>query len=98
LSITVLISIGVVATLILHFIGVFTKSVKLIWIVIVFLWAFGIDVFVSEIKPEGYKEIKKMQGKYPQTDELIKKAGKTVSLYELLQIKQDYLMHEKEEE
>lgn len=98
MSITGLIIIGIIATLILHFIGIFTKSLKLVWIVIIFLWAFGIDVFVSEIKPDGYKEIKKMQGKYKDTDELIKKSGKEVSFYELLEIKQSYLKHEREEE
>jgi len=98
LSILGLIIVAIVATVILHFIGVFTKSVKLVWIVIIFLWAFGIDVFVSEIKPTGYDEIKKMEGKYPDTDKLIQQAGKKVSFYELLEIKQSYLVHEKEEE
>jgi len=98
LSITGLIIIGIIATLILHFIGIFTKSLKLVWIVIIFLWAFGIDVFVSEIKPKGYEEVKKMQGKYKDTDELIQQSGKKISFYELLEIKQSYLKHEREEE
>ncbi|NPA66021.1 MAG: hypothetical protein GXO11_03975 [Epsilonproteobacteria bacterium] len=98
MSITGLIIIGIIATLILHFIGIFTKSLKLVWIVIIFLWAFGIDVFVSEIKPKGYEEVKKMQGKYKDTDELIQQSGKKISFYELLEIKQSYLKHEREEE
>jgi uncharacterized membrane protein len=98
MSITVLIGIGIIATLLLHVAGVYTKSLKLVWIVIVFLWAVAIDVFVSEIKPKGYDAVKKMEGKYPSTDALIKEAGEKISLYELLKIKQSYYTNERKEE
>ena len=98
MSLTVLVVIGLIVTLLLHFAGVYTKSVKIVWIAIIFLWAAAIGTFLNEIKPEGYKEIKEMQGKYADTDALIKQAGKEVSFYELLKIKQNYLKHKKEEE
>lgn len=98
MSVSVLIIIGLIVTLLLHFAGVYAKSVKIVWIAIIFLWAVAIGTFTNEIKPEGYKEIKAMQGKYADTDDLIKQAGKEVSFYELLKIKQNYLKHKKEEE
>jgi hypothetical protein len=98
MSITALLTIGIIATILLHVAGVFTKSVKLVWIVIIFLWAAGIDVFVSEIKPKGYEEVKKMQGKYPTTDKLIQEAGDKISFYELLKIKKSFYANEKENE
>ena len=98
MSVTLLIVIGLIVTLFLHFAGVYTKSVKIVWIAIIFLWAVAIGTFMNEIKPEGYKEVRNMLGKYPETDILIKQAGKEVSFYELLKIKQNYLKHKKEEE
>ena len=98
MSLTVLVVIGLIVTLLLHFAGVYTKSVKIVWIAIVFLWAVAIGTFTNEIKPEGYKEIKAMQGKYKETDALIKQAGKKVSFYELMQIKRSYLVHKKEDQ
>ncbi len=97
MSVTVLVVIGLIVTLLLHFAGIYTKSVKIVWVAIVFLWAVAIGTFTNEIKPEGYKEIKAMQGKYADTDALIKQAGKEVSFYELLKIKQSYLSHKKGE-
>ena len=98
MSISVLVIIGVAVTLLLHFAGVYTKSLKIVWIAIVFLWAVVVGTFTNEIKPQGYKEIKAMQGKYEETDALIKKAGEKVSFYELMQIKQSYLKNKREKE
>lgn len=98
MSVTVLVIIGLVVTLLLHFAGVYTKSIKIVWIAIIFLWAVAVGTFTNEIKSEGYKEIQQMEGKYADTDALIKQAGEKVSFYELLKIKQNYLKHKKEEE
>ncbi len=97
MSLSILIIIGLIVTLFLHVAGVYTKSVKIVWMAIVFLWVIAIGTFTNEIKPKGYREIVKMQGEYADTDALIKEAGKKVSFYELLQIKQSYLRHKKEE-
>ncbi len=98
MSVTLLVIIGLIVTLLLHFAGVYTKSVKIVWIAILFLWAVAIGTFTNEIKPEGYKEIKAMQGKYAETDALIKKAGEEVSFYELMQIKRNFLKNKRQEE
>lgn len=97
MSVTVLVVIGLAVTLLLHFAGVYTKSVKIVWAAIIFLWAVVVGTFMNEIKPEGYKEIKAMQGKYADTDALIQEAGEKVSFYELLKIKKSFLAHKKEE-
>ena len=93
MSLWTLLLIGVIATAILHIAGVFTRSLKLVWIVIVFLWAVVIGTLLHEIKPQGYEAIAKMQGKYEDTDRLIKEAGEEISVYELLKIKQSYEAH-----
>ena len=98
MSITVLIVIGLFVTLLLHFAGVYTQSIKIVWGAIIFLWAVAIGTFTNEIKPQGYKEIEAMQGKYEDTDRLIKEAGKKVSFYELMQIKRSFLKHKKEDQ
>ena len=97
MNVTVLIIIGLAVTMLLHFAGVYTKSLKIVWVAIIFLWAVVIGTFTNEIKPEGYKEIKTMQGKYADTDALIKEAGEEISFYELLKIKRNYLRHKKDE-
>ncbi len=78
--------------------GIYVKSLKIVWIAIVFLWAVAIGTFTNEIKPQGYNEIAKMKGKYPQTDKLIEQAGEKVSFYELMQIKSSYLKQKKQEQ
>lgn len=97
MSIYILVGIGLIVTVFLHFAGVYTKSVKIVWIAIVFLWAVAIGTFTNEIKPQGYEEVAKMKGKYPDTDKLIEQAGEKISFYELMQIKSSYLKHKKEE-
>jgi len=90
---TILLSIGVLLTIVFHFVGKYTNSLKMVWIAIILIWAGGISVATSEVKPKAYDEIKKMQGKYADTDKLIKKAMPKVSLYELIIIKNSYLKH-----
>ena len=97
MSILILIGVGLFATLLLHIAGVYTKSLKIVWIAIVFLWAVAIGTFTNEIKPQGYKEVAKMKGKYADTDKLIDEAGEKISFYELMQIKSSYLKHTKKD-
>ena len=91
---TILLGIGILLTIVFHFIGVYTKSVKMVWIAIILIWAGVISVATSEVKPKGYDEIKKMQGKYADTDKLIQEAMPKVSLFELIKIKNSYIKHE----
>ncbi|MBA1433227.1 MAG: hypothetical protein FAF04_06480 [Epsilonproteobacteria bacterium] len=90
---TILLSIGILLTIVFHFIGVYTKSVKMVWIALILIWAGVISVATNEVKPKAYDEIKKMQGQYADTDKLIEEAMPKVSLFELLEIKNSYLKH-----
>jgi hypothetical protein len=94
-TLSILITIGLIITLIFHFIGRYVNAQKLVWIAIVLLWAAAISFATHEVKPKAYEAIKKMQGKYAETDKLIKKAMPEVSLYELIQIKNSYLKNKK---
>lgn len=96
MSIYILVAIGLIVTIFLHFAGVYTKSLKIVWIAIVFLWAAAIGTFTNEIKPKGYEEIAKMKGKFKETDKLIEEAGDTISFYELMQIKSSYLRQKRQ--
>ena len=73
MSLTLLLGIGIVITIIFHFIGVYAGAKKIVWIAIVLIWAAVISVATSEVKPKAYDEIKQMQGKYPDTDNLSKR-------------------------
>jgi hypothetical protein len=97
MSLTLLLSIGIVLTIIFHFIGVYAEAKKIVWIAIVLIWAAVISVATSEVKPKAYNEIKQMQGKYPDTDKLINEAMPEVSVYEMIVIKNSYLKHEPKE-
>ncbi len=97
MSLTLLLSIGVVLTIIFHFIGVYAEAKRIVWIAIVLIWAAVISVATSEVKPKAYNEIKQMQGKYPATDKLINEAMPEVSVYEMIVIKNSYLKHEPKE-
>jgi len=95
MSLTLLLGIGIVITIIFHFIGVYAEAKKIVWIAIVLIWAGAISIATNEVKPKAYDEIKKMQGKYEDTDKLIEEAMPEVSLYELIKIKSSYLKHKK---
>ncbi|MEN4052199.1 MULTISPECIES: hypothetical protein [Sulfurimonas] len=93
MSLALLLGIGIVITVIFHFIGVYAGAKKIVWTAIILIWAGVISVATSEVKPKAYDEIKKMQGKYEETDKLIEEAMPEVSLYELIKIKNSYLEH-----
>lgn len=91
MSLSIILIVGIVISIAFHFIGVYAKSVKSVWIAILLIWAGAISIATSEIKQKGYESIQEMQGKYKDTDELIHKAMPKVSLYELLTIKQNFM-------
>jgi len=97
MSLTILLALGIVITIIFHFIGVYAGAKKIVWIAIVLIWAAVISVATSNVKPKAYDEIKQMQGKYPDTDKLIKEAMPNISVYEMIVIKKSYLKHEPEQ-
>jgi hypothetical protein len=94
MSLALLLTIGIIITIIFHFIGVYAGAKKIVWVAIILTWAGIISIATSEVKPKAYDDIKEMQGKYKDTDKLIKEAMPKVSLYELIKIKSSYLKHE----
>jgi hypothetical protein len=96
MSLAFFITVGILISIVFHFIGVYAGAQKFVWIAIVLIWAGVISIATSEVKPKAYEDIKAMQGKYADTDKLINAAMPKVSLYELITIKQSYLSHESE--
>ena len=90
MSIYIILVIAIILSIGFHLIGVYAEAKKTIWLMIVLLWAGSINIAMSEIKPKGYDDIKKMQGQFADTDALIKEAGDKVSIYEMLGIKKSY--------
>jgi len=68
MSLTLLLSIGIAVTIVFHFIGLYADAKKIVWIAIVLIWAGVISIATGEVKPKAYDEIKKMQGRYADTD------------------------------
>ncbi|MCW8838193.1 MAG: hypothetical protein OQJ77_06595 [Thiovulaceae bacterium] len=90
MSLSIILFAGFILSVIFHFIGVYANAKKTVWIMVVLMWAAGINMAMSEIKPKGYEDLKKIQGQYADTDALIEEAGEEISLYEMLRIMQSY--------
>lgn len=90
MSLSIILIVGIVLSIIFHFIGVYAGAKKTVWVMIVLMWAASINIAMSEIKQSGYKDIAKMKGKFADTDKLIEEAGEKVSVYEMLVIKKSY--------
>ncbi|MDD2449329.1 MAG: hypothetical protein PHS42_11080 [Sulfurimonas sp.] len=93
MSLSIILTVGVVLSIIFHFIGVYAGAKKIVWLAIVLIWGAAINIAMSEIKPSGYKAIEKMKGQYSDTDALIKEAGEKISVYELVLIKNSYAIN-----
>ena len=85
LVVAVLLSVG------FHFIGVYARAKKIVWVMLVLMWAGTINIAMSEIKPSGYEEIQKMKGQFSDTDKVIEEAGEEISVYEMIGIKKSYI-------
>lgn len=90
MSLTTIIAVGIALSIIFHIIGVKAGAKKIVWGVIVMVWAASISIATSEIKEKGYKEIEKMRGKYPSTDKIIEESMPNVSVYEMILIKNSF--------
>jgi len=88
MSLIIVIGIGLILTAIFHFIGVYAGAKKVVWIMLVLMWAGSINIAMSEVKPSGYTYIEKIKGQDAVVDAMIKEAMPKMSLYELLRIKQ----------
>jgi len=90
MSLSIILTIGIILSIAFHFIGVYAEAKKIVWIAIALMWAGSINIAMSEIKPAGYEDIKKMKGQFADTDQLILEAGDEISVYEMLKIKKSY--------
>ena len=94
MSLSIILFAGVILSVIFHFVGVYANAKIIVWITIVILWAGSINVAMSEIKPKGYEDLKKIEGKYDDTDALIKESKPEISVYEMILIKSSFVKHE----
>jgi len=97
MSLSIIITIGIVLSIIFHFIGVYAGAKKTVWLVIFLMWAGSINIATSEVKPKAYEDLKKIQGKYADTDKLIAESMPKISVYEMILIKKSFLKNEPKE-
>ena len=90
MNLTIILIFGVIFSIVLHFFGMYANAKKIVWVAIALIWAFAIDVAMSEIKTKGYAEIEKMRGHSIETDLLINESLPVVSVYEMLKIKKSF--------
>ncbi len=93
MSLSIILIIAVLLSIGFHFIGIYANAKKIVWIMLVLMWAASINIAMSEVKPSAYEEIKKMQGQFDDTDKLIEEAGDEISVYEMLLIKKSHINH-----
>ena len=94
MSLNIILFAGVMLSIGFHFIGVYANAQKTVWVMIVLMWAGAINIAMSEIKPKGYEDLKKIEGKYADTDALIQEAKPEISIYEMILIKNSFVKHE----
>jgi len=88
MNLMIILGVGFVLSLLFHFIGVAVGAKKIIWVMLVFVWAIAIGVATNEIKPKGYADLEKLQKKYPSLKGMIDEAKPEISTYEMLGIQQ----------
>jgi len=94
MSLNIILIVGLVLSIGFHFIGIYANAKKTVWLMIVLMWAGSINIAMSEVKPKAYEDIKKMQGKYTDTDALIEESLPEISVYEMILIKSSMTKHE----
>jgi hypothetical protein len=95
MSLGIVLTVGVVLSIVFHFIGVYIEAKKFVWVAIVLIWAAAISLATSEVKPKGYEYIQKIKGTYADTDALIEESLPEISIYEMIKIKDSVLQHKK---
>jgi len=94
MNLTIILIIAIILSIGFHYVGVYAQAKKTVWLMIVLMWAGAINIAMSEIKPKGYEDIKKLEGKYADTDALIKESMPEISIYEMILIKNSFVIHE----
>jgi hypothetical protein len=97
MTLTTIIIIAILLSAIFHFIGVYAEAKRIVWIVIFLMWAAAINIATNEVKPKAYEDLKKMEGKYADTDQIIKDSKPEISVYEMILIKNSFLANEPKE-
>ncbi len=90
MNIYILLVVAIALSVAFHFVGVYAGAKKIVWLVIILLWAGGINIAMSEIKPKGYEFIEKIKGQYPSVDQQIESALPKISIYEIIGIRKAY--------
>ncbi len=83
--------VAVILTAIFHFFGVYANAQKIVWIMLVIMWAGSISIALQEISPKGYEDLEKIKGKDTALDQLITESLPEISVYEMLVIKKSEL-------
>ncbi len=87
MSLTIVLTVAIILTIIFHFIGVYAGAKKFVWIALALIWAGSISIAMQEIKPKGYDDLKKIQGKNAVLDQVIAEAMPKITVYEMIVIK-----------
>ena len=90
MSLSIILIVAIILSIGFHFIGVYTGAKKTVWVMLFIMWAGSFNIAMSEIKPKGYEQIKKIQGQFDNTDALILDAGDEISVYEMVVIMESY--------
>lgn len=95
MNLPILLSVGILLSIVFHFAGVYAGAKKTVWIMIALMWAGTISIATSEIKPKGYKEIDEIRGVYSDTDKIIEESMPEVTVYEMILIKNSFNKNKK---
>ena len=91
MSLTIVLIVAVILTVIFHFIGVYARAQRIMWIMLAIMWAGSISIALQEIAPKGYEDLEKIKGKDAALDKLIEESLPEISVYEMLVIKKQQL-------
>ena len=96
MSLTIILIVAVILTVIFHFIGVYARAQRIMWIMLAIMWAGSISIALQEISPKGYEYLEKIKGKDAALDQLIAESLPQISIYEMLVIKKSELALKKQ--
>jgi len=96
MSLIIVLIVAVILTAIFHFIGVYARAQRIVWIMLLIMWAGSISIALQEISPKGYEDLEKIKGKDAALDQLIAESLPEISVYEMLVIKKSELTLKKQ--
>lgn len=91
MNLTIILTVAVILTVIFHFIGVYARAQRVVWIMLAIMWAGSISIALQEISSKGYEDLEKIKGKDADLDKLIEESLPQISVYEMLVIKKAQL-------